>query len=76
VLFKVGRLVYRVDRALPILLAIADEFKPNGGNSLRDQVDNLTVGQGEIQDVVAEHSHEDERRFEHLEAAITDQKWK
>lgn len=35
--------------ALPVLLEIADEFKPNGGGSLRDQIDEIRIGQINIE---------------------------
>lgn len=31
----------RIDNAMPTLLGIADEFTPNGGNSLRDRINKL-----------------------------------
>lgn len=31
----------RIDDAIPTLLRVADEFKPNGGETLRDKVDSI-----------------------------------
>lgn len=41
VVWKVLRLVFRVDRALPTLLGIADQFQVNGGKSLKDDINTL-----------------------------------
>lgn len=58
-LAKAMRVAYRVDAALPTLLKIADEFKPNGGNSLKDNINRLN-------DTLTEHTATDERRFQEL----------
>ena len=36
-----GRKLFRIDAALPTLLQIADQFKPNDGASLLDRVENI-----------------------------------
>lgn len=36
--WHVVRILVRVDNALPTLLEIADEFRPNNGTSLHDQI--------------------------------------
>jgi len=43
--YRLVRFLVRLDDALPTLLDIADEFKTNGGGSLRDAVDRLELGQ-------------------------------
>lgn len=57
------RLVFRIERALPTLFKIADEFQPNGGRSLKDNVTQL-------HDALDEHGRQDEERFARLEQAI------
>ena len=36
-----GRKLFRIDAALPTLLQIADEFKPNDGASLHDHIEHI-----------------------------------
>ena len=43
VIWKMARYAFRLDRAMPVLLAIAEEFAHNGGNSLRDQIDKVNT---------------------------------
>ena len=38
---KIVKPLARIEHAMPILLEIADEFKPNGGGSLRDTVNRI-----------------------------------
>lgn len=38
-------LVSRLDKALPTIFAIAEQFRPNGGGSLRDVIDRIEVQQ-------------------------------
>jgi hypothetical protein len=40
-LFMFGRGVIRIADATPILVQIAEEFRPNGGGSVRDVVDRI-----------------------------------
>ncbi len=43
--YKATKTVARVDDAIPTLLEIAKEFKPNGGNSLKDHVSAIRAEQ-------------------------------
>ena len=54
------RLIFRLEAALPTLLGIADQFKPNGGQSLHDQLGNLFKK-------LDEHTQQDTQRFDKLE---------
>jgi hypothetical protein len=42
-LFMFGRGVIRIADATPILVQIAEEFRPNGGGSVRDVVDRIEL---------------------------------
>lgn len=42
---SVINLVTRLDNALPTIFAIAEQFRPNGGGSLRDVIDRIEVQQ-------------------------------
>jgi hypothetical protein len=41
IIWKLARFVFRVDNALPTLLLVADQFKKNGGSTIRDKIDDL-----------------------------------
>lgn len=41
VLWKFMRYIFRVDKAAPILLVIAEQFKPNGGSTMFDKINNI-----------------------------------
>lgn len=69
-LYKVMRVVFRVDAALPTLLGIADEFKPNGGNSLKDHLARLNGTVTELTAVVNDHTAMDEKRFNALDDLV------
>lgn len=43
--YRAARFLARLDDALPVLLDVAAEFKPNGGNSLHDRMERLELGQ-------------------------------
>lgn len=43
--WKLFKFINRVNEALPTLLQVADEFKPNGGSSLHDRIVRLELGQ-------------------------------
>lgn len=42
-LVRLARAVERIADATPVLIGIAEEFRPNGGSSLRDTVDRIEV---------------------------------
>ena len=44
-LWRALRAIVRMSDAMPTLLSIADEFKPNGGKSLHDRLERLELGQ-------------------------------
>lgn len=39
------RFLFRLDAALPVLMEVADQFRPNGGKSLHDRLERLELGQ-------------------------------
>ena len=53
-----GRKLFRIDAALPTLLQIADQFKPNDGYSLHDRIENIerviTLIQRDLEPVLTE----------------------
>ncbi len=51
---KFFRAVDRIAEAMPVLIEIADEFKPNGGASLRDSFDRIEVSMVEGRAVAVE----------------------
>lgn len=85
-MWKVLRTAMRVDNALPTLLAIAEEFSPNHGSSLRDQVDAIRKNQDEVKKALgvvqdsttawsSDHDAVDEARFEVIAQAATAAGW-
>jgi hypothetical protein len=64
----VWRGLRRIEEAVPILLAITEQFEPNGGNSLRDTVDRIEArlvdgkaqmdSQGKKLDALHKYSHD------------------
>jgi hypothetical protein len=57
------RAIFRFDSALPTLLEIADQFKPNGGSSLHDQLLQIRTMQ-------ERHEVLDDGRFARIETAL------
>ena len=70
--WKILRVAFRVDAALPTLLGIADEFSPNGGNSLRDVVNRVESEQTRVRIALIEHTTQDEVRFAQLHRVLKD----
>jgi hypothetical protein len=57
------RRLARIDAAMPTLVTIAEQFKPNGGDSLRDQIDKINgkLAKGEqrfetVEDMIRDHN--------------------
>lgn len=68
--WKVLRVMARVDNALPTLLSIAEEFKPNGGSSLKDQINQIQAEGRERAALMEQHTQQDEVRFARLEGIL------
>ena len=62
-MWKTMRVVYKIEKALPTLLGIADEFRENGGSSLKDNILALSTE-------LNNHSRDDEVRFAKLEQLL------
>lgn len=67
-LYKVMRAAVRAEEALPILFEIAEQFRPNGGGSLRDQVDGIRREQASVR-------FDMKRRVGRLEAEAKTRGW-
>lgn len=48
----VVKAIVRIDSAVPVLLGIADEFKPNGGGSLHDRLVRIEGQLADAKDVI------------------------
>jgi PAS domain S-box-containing protein len=59
----VNSTIQRLTDSLPVLLQIADEFRPNGGNSLRDVINRLETS-------MAISSQRDRAMFSYLDIAV------
>lgn len=71
ILVACWRFIRAVVHAQDTWTKVAAEFQPNGGDSLRDQVDALNAGQTEHSRLLSEHTAQDEVRFNQLQVAIT-----
>jgi hypothetical protein len=79
--WHMSRAAVKVSDALPTLLGMAAEFRPNGGNSLHDNIVKirdeqtrvahaLSAHQEAMLSALARHTQDDEVRFNRLEVAL------
>lgn len=74
IVWRALRKLVHISDALPALLELAQEFKPNGGSSMRDKVDAIMEGQYQHTELLIEHTAQDESRFNKLEKALKKRK--
>lgn len=73
--WKLFRFIFKVDRALPILLSIAHEFQNNSGSTLKDKIDKLDekLEYQQTENRLAVRLAEDSRLVANTNAAIVNE---
>lgn len=70
-LWNFGKAIIQLSDAMPVLMKIAHEFKPNNGNSLRDIIDSNALALNNLEQQVEQlvlacpliHAHDKDRRI-------------
>lgn len=74
-LWKLARFLFKVDRALPILISIANQFEANDGKSLKESLDELVrrLDEQDVQNRFAVKIAEDSRLIAETNAHIVNE---